>query len=161
MIKRIIKWSALWLIIIGCISFAVSQITGESATILQQKTINYGNGLSITMYTLDTGQYLRDIDLTLGILQEDFKGMFNPPPMFFENSTLPELLSPKILINILLQCLNCWIWAITVIIVAPTKLLLYPIVLALTLLGINTEKWGIIGLVKLIYRWNFTYYNYI
>lgn len=164
MIKRLIAQSFIWLIIIGSISYAVAWILGDpTPTILSQYTIDYGNGVAITLYKMDVHKYLVNLQNSIEI---PFKNMWLDPPAPYGYKFSGNAI--ETIINILKQLPNSYIWVINMIlwianitIIMPTKLIIHPLILTMSLLGINTTNLGIVEVANKIYNANISYILYI
>ena len=153
MIKRIIYSTALWFIIIGTISWAVAYVTGQTVpTFISTYTVNYGNGITTTLYKLDIYSYLKALEYNMNI---PLKQMFYSMPQLWQpkwKDIINITFLGKLIYNVIIWLLNMTVWWNNIIFFVPTKLLIQPIVLIATLLGIDLQRYNIIEIVYIIYR---------
>lgn len=143
--KNLIKRTFIWFIIIGTISWAVSFIVGNTQpTFINTYQVNYGT-FTKTLYYLDVSNYLKQLEQNVRI---PFNQMFYDPPAF------PKIAWNNILSsipNLYIWWFNQLIWWFNIILFVPLKLALQPIILILTLLGIDLEQYGIITFIYKLY----------
>lgn len=146
MIARLVKRCALWFIIIGTISWATAFITGNSVpTFIGTRVIDYGNGITTTLYTLDIHNYLLQVEHNLSIPFIDMVGKFPALPSIGSNIL-------TIVPNMFIWMINVWMWLFNITAIIPIKLLLQPIIFICSILGIDLEKYNIINVVYALYR---------
>lgn len=159
MIKRLIGQTFIWLVIVGCISYAVAWALGDpTPTILSPYTIQYGNGIEITLYRLNVNSYLMNLQNTLDIPWEDM--WFDIPSLYNPGNFADILLVFKETYNAYIWMINMILWIANITIVIPTKILIHPLILTLSLLGINTTKLGLVEIANKIYSTNISIIPY-
>lgn len=146
MIARLVKQCALWLIIIGTISWATAFITGNNVpTFIGTHIVDYGNGITTTLYTLDVHNYLRQLQHNIEVPFGEMFGKFPEVPTVGDNIL-------KVVPNFIIYFINVFLWIMNVVAIIPTKLLLQPIILICSLLGIDLEKHYVIDIIYIVYR---------
>lgn len=164
MIKRLIKVSLGYTLLIGTIGYVFATVlawtTGQNLfdfMNLQQRTIQIGE-YSSTMYTFNWYGYLQNLndmlDLPFNITWPKF------PSVFKLNWLDAATLGTKTIFNIFIWLTNWLVWIINILVVTPTKLLAQPILLILTIFGLNNRQIGIYEIFLQLYKLNIGYIPY-
>lgn len=158
MIKRLIMQSFIWFIIVGSIAYGMAFILGDATpTILRPRVIDYGNGITLTMYSLDIHAYLNNLQNSINI---PFKNMYINFPTPWKASNWDAINVAKILYNALIWVVNVVLWIANITIIIPTKLIMHPIVLIMGILGIDTTNLGIVEAANFLYSLNIPFIPY-
>lgn len=136
--KTLIKKIFPIILIVGLIGWAFG-ITYTGFSIVNQKSINYGV-FTWTYYEFDVKQYLQSIEASL-----TDSNVFNVVPTAPQLPTAPnwsDVLSVlKFAFNSLfIWVFNCIIYALNWVILAPLKLVLYPLNILYAIFGLNTAN---------------------
>lgn len=156
--KRLITYTFSFVIIIGTIAYATAFIlsltTGQSMieyTYLKQVSINYGNYTS-TMYYVDVSQYLvglkNNVNTVFTIKIPEFPSLFGLD--WLDGATL----GTKTLINAFIWLTNWGSWLLNFTAVIPLKILFQPILMIMTILGLNNKQIGIYNAITVINTFN-------
>lgn len=143
--RNLIKHTWLWFVLVGTIAWATAFVTGESLpTFIHAQNIQIGS-YSTTMYTLDVATYLKQIDLiTVQVPWSD---------MYLEFPATPPLNGIQIIPNMIIFFINIWEWWTNLIIVMPTKVVIFqPLLLIATILGIDLTTFPVIRLLYIAFR---------
>lgn len=143
MIRNIIKQSFIWIIIVGTLGFALAQIMGAENTLLTEKTI-----MGIKLYIFDLHKYLENLEESVTIDWTQF---------FPEKPTLPGNINIG---NIILFLLNWILFIINIAVLAPIKLLIQPIIIIISLIGINLQDFDIYYIMHEILYFNIPQFGY-
>lgn len=145
--RNLIKQSFIWFIVVGSIAWATSIITGNSLpTFITPYTIEIGSYTKV-LYKLDVYNYLKQIEnITINVPIEE---MFYSPPGAPDLSNVADVL--KLLPNLFIWYFNLLMWWFNTILIAPTKLLIQPLLFICTVLGIDLNSNGIVRLINAIY----------
>ena len=139
--------------------YAVAWALGDpTPTILSPYTVNYGNGVVITLYRLDVNGYLNNIKNTLDI---PFQDMWVDIPVPYNPGNWADILLVfKETYNAYIWIVNMILWIANITLIIPTKLLIHPLMLTLSLLGIDTTNLGLVQLANKLYSLNISYILY-
>ncbi len=136
--KTLIRKLAPWFIIIGLIGWAFG-LTYAGISVVHQDSIQYGT-YTWNFFRIDTKQYLQAIEYSL-----TDNAIFNIVPA---EPQLPQAPNWNDVLSILkfafnalfIWVFNCIIYALNWVILAPLKLLLYPINILYAIFGLNTAS---------------------
>lgn len=137
MIKNIIKQSFIWIILVGTLGFAIAQISGAENTLLTEKTI-----MGIKLYIFDLHKYLANLENAVTL---DWTQVFPTQP------TMPTGIDIG---NYLIFVLNWLIFVLNIIGLVPLKLLIQPLIIIISLLGLNIQSFNIYDIMHTVLYWN-------
>lgn len=150
MLKTILKQTWIWFLLVGSVlvAFGISQIDG--LTVVSQQTTQIGTW-TWTYYKIDVARYLQNLDYSLAD-----STIINIVPT---TPTLPQAPNWANILTVLkwafntlfIFIFNCIIYSLNWVVLAPLKILIYPVNLFYALLGINTSSADYIQAVKMIY----------
>lgn len=150
-LKRLITLTATWFIIIGTISYTVAWITSLATgntfvpSFITPMTINYGNGITSTLYKLDVISYLKSVETAMNIPIGN---------MYVSFPTFPNFNWANVggsVVNIVIWLANYFIWWFNLILFIPLKIVLSLPMFTISVCGINLEKYGIISNIYYLY----------
>lgn len=149
--SKIIVTILLWTTILGCVLCAWSWITGETLQVAVSRT-EIANG--IYMYKIDLLGYIRNIQDTLGTITTIGAVKPNAPTFNWSDA----LLVFKSLGKVVFYVINWIIYAFQLIIIIPTKFILYTIICTLSIMGMDGSK--IMTEINKMYMLNIPYLQY-
>lgn len=150
-LKRLISLTATWFIIIGTISYSVAMITSWATgdtfvpSFITPMTVNYGNGVTKTLYRLDIISYLKSVETAMNVPIQDMYLEFPQFPSFKWTDVA------KSVVNIIIWLGNYMIWWFNLILFMPLKILLSLPMFTISVVGVNLEKYGVITFMYKIY----------
>lgn len=144
--RNLIKNTFVWFIIVGSIAWATAVITGNTLpTFITPYTIEIGT-YTKTLYRLDVYNYLRQIEnISINI---PIDKLFYDPPSLPNIEGVTDIF--KLLPNLFIWLINMEFWWLNIILIAPTKLLIYPLAFFVTILGIDINSNQIIQLINVL-----------
>lgn len=162
--KRILTSTLTFTIMIGTIAYAVAFIMalangGSIADYTNLKTyiVTYGEYQN-TLYYIDFKGYLDGINSNITTV---FKIKTPEMPNIFTLSWVDAAtLGIKTMFNIFIWLTNWLSWITNYIVVIPLKLLLQPVMMIMTILGINNRNLGVYLAVEVVYSLNIPYIPY-
>lgn len=149
--KKLITMTATWFIIIGTISYTVAFITSTATgdtfvpSFITPMTINYGNGVTKTLYRLDVISYLKAVETSMNIPIGNMYLNFPTFPSFDWTDFVGSV------VNIVIWLANYFIWWFNLILFIPLKIVLSLPMFTISVLGINLEKYSIISNIYYLY----------
>lgn len=159
MYKTIIKNTAIWLIIVGVFIYAFG-IYKTGLTIIQQQQIEYAGGFTWTYYKIDVVQYLQNLEYSLTSI--DQFGNFGVAQVQIPPTNLNDVVSAlKTLLNWIMFGFNSIIQIISLLLLSPLKILLYPLNVIYAIFGLNTSSSEWINITTSIYNFHIPFLPYI
>lgn len=157
MIKRLIYGTFGYILVIAVIGYVTAFVMGEvygtgawEYTFVSQQNYQIGS-YTATFWVFDARGYLTNLQSQHSLIVDyafpDFPKIWLPRA--FDLTALAKAIP-----NYFIFIANVWIWLMNLLLVLPTKLLISPIYVGFTLIGINTEKLGFYNIVQQIYSLN-------
>lgn len=150
-LKRLITITATWFILVGTISYGVAWITSAATgdtfvpSFITPMVVNYGNGVTKTLYRLDVISYLKNVETAMNVPIGNMFLNFPAFPKFNWQNVGSSI------VNIVIWMANYMIWWFNLILFIPLKIVLAAPMFTISVLGINLEKYGIISNIYYLY----------
>lgn len=153
MLKRITYLVLPFSILLGVLLISIHIFDLDGLSVLTREQINYFGQYNWTYYRLDLPQYIKNLETSIQI--DQLTKIFPQVPVFPRKPTSIDVIEWLSWIGKLFPYIVNWvIYVSNIVILAPLKLLLYPISIILAILGLNTASNEAIQAFNILYNIN-------
>ena len=154
--KKIIKLTMGAMLVIGVINFVLTLIFNVNIFVVEEYSTMVVGNQTIKMYVFNVHNYLQNIQTSIkGV---NFKDVF-PGQIPYVNTDFSNVENTlKTIANYIIYGLNFLVAVLSVLILAPLKLILYIVIVAEAIIGLDFSKApNILNVINTIYTFNIPY----
>lgn len=160
MLKRLTYLVLPFSILLGVLLISIHIFDINGMSVITKESINYYGKYTWTFYKLDLPQYVKNLETSIQI--DQLTKIFPQVPTFPRTPSGIDVIEWLRWIGNLFPYMVNWIIYIeNIILLAPLKLLLYPVNILMAIFGLNTASNEAIQAFNMLYNINIPFIPYI